>query len=378
MGICACVSRRTRAAVVGLVVVALVVVFASAQAASPRIAVAGPKRAAPLLGLGDSVAAGYGLGPADGNPDNVLAYPYLVARAAGLDGSDLAVSGACVTRHRPGLPFEPADETPAECDSTTSAVEQARDAVDRGAEPDVVTVTVGANDIRFSDCFAFIIGTTGTNECAGDTFDKHLGALQRNLTELLRYLHRRLPHAQLLVTGYYNVLPDTAADPTHPCVLSRLLAAKARGVRDTSYLLLVHRKQFDAYAATVTQPAYHRQAQVIVDRLDQGIRAATVLFATFVSLQRAFAGHDMCGAYPGSGYEPFVFAPRIRVEARLGFTVTLESATPTETCRLPCNGESEKESWGLFVGEFAANGAPHPNSAGQSAIADTVAARRRG
>lgn len=371
------VSLRTRGAVVGLVIVALVVMFASARETSPSVAVARPEPTSTLLGLGDSVAAGYGLGPADGSPDNQLAYPYLAARAAGLAGSDLAVSGACATRHRPDLPFDPADDTPADCDSTTSAVEQARNAIDRGVDPEVVTVTVGANDIRFSDCFAFILGTTATNDCAGDAFAKHLGALQRNLTELLRYLHGRLPDTRLLVTGYYNVLPDTAADPSRPCVLSRLLEAKARGVRQTSYLLLVHRKDFDKYAATVTQPAYHREAQAIVDRLDQSIQRATVGLADFVSLQRAFAGHDMCGAYPGSGYAPYVFAPRIRVEARLGVSVTLESATPTETCRLPCTTETEKQSWGPFVGEFAANGAPHPNGAGQSAIAAAVSGRLR-
>ncbi len=47
----------------------------------------------PVLGLGDSVAAGYGLGPSEGSGDNPAAYPNLLGQTLGTQALDEAVRG---------------------------------------------------------------------------------------------------------------------------------------------------------------------------------------------------------------------------------------------------------------------------------------------
>src|SRR4051812_23373610 len=134
-----------------------------------------------LVALGDSVAAGFAAG---GPP---AAYPALVAARLGYTMENDATPGA------------------------TAATVLRRQLPRVAAAPDVVTITVGANDIRFAQCFGALFGI-GDDPCAGGTYRRTLDRLGRDLGAVLDRLRTRYPRAHVLVSRYYDPLPPRAAD----------------------------------------------------------------------------------------------------------------------------------------------------------------------
>lgn len=103
-----------------------------------------------VLGLGDSVTAGYGLGPSEGSGDNPSAYPLQLAQDLGVSGQDDAVEGACAADVKV---FKLEKDG---CDTVKSLQEQIEDVPDN-EDPSIITLSVGADDIDFSDCIPDIL-----------------------------------------------------------------------------------------------------------------------------------------------------------------------------------------------------------------------------
>ncbi|MEU6440819.1 SGNH/GDSL hydrolase family protein [Streptomyces sp. NPDC047046] len=157
----------------------------------------------------DYVALGDSYASAPGVPDQVDAtclrssanYPSLVARATGAKLTDVTCSGA----------------TTADMTGPQGTVAPQLDALERGT--DLVTLTVGGNDIGFTT----VLGTCAklsASDPAGAPCAEHLtstgtdqvtGAINASapkVAEVLRRIHRRAPHARVVLVGYPDLFPE--------------------------------------------------------------------------------------------------------------------------------------------------------------------------
>ena len=113
------------------------------------------------VAMGDSYSAGYGLlplsptSPATGCYQAEVDYPHLVATALGLDLDDRSCAGAVTANIR---------DTPQVTGSGTAPVQS--DAL--SASTDIVTVTIGGNDLGFASIAGYCVALTANGPIAGD------------------------------------------------------------------------------------------------------------------------------------------------------------------------------------------------------------------
>ena len=157
------------------------------------------------VALGSSYAAGAGLGPRQSDSPILCSrsnegYPPRVARALELQLVDMTCSGS-VTKHllTGGQFFQD---------------EQIRTI---GPQTQLVTVTVGGNDIGFVRDL-YLLATRRSDTLLGwmvrklwsgppSANERDYGKLQRDLTELVRTIRTRAPSATVILATYPTVLP---------------------------------------------------------------------------------------------------------------------------------------------------------------------------
>jgi lysophospholipase L1-like esterase len=309
---------------------------------------AGPTTTAPphrLLALGDSVAAGFGLADPDAQ-----AYPALVAARTGRSLDVRARPGACVVVEVRGC-------------ATNNVFDQLRDV--RSA-PDVVTITVGANDIGFAYCLAGLFGV-GSDTCSGASYADALASFGERLGALVRTVRARWPGAVVLVSRYYDPLPATAGDL---CGLDRATFSGG-GIGDRTTRRIAKRV-FDARITEWEQSVFTRVSDGLA-RLNAVIdRVVPRAGGQVVSLD--FTGHDLCAP------EPWVYAPdvvgRVRFrwagpdyDERLRYRAAVRCTAPCGPT-VPFTTKVDARVGTLsFTGTVIPNGAPHPDAAGQRSIA---------
>lgn len=179
-----------------------------------------------LLGLGDSIAAGYGLGPSGpltGGPSNgnPHAYPALLAARLGLEPDNLAVEGDPAAGGPDGGVLAQI------CQSVGSSVNDTSTGCLAPVAPvanlpKLVTLTVGADDIGFDYCMIDVInnGLTPDNPCARSNLTSTLAQLQQNLALDLSLLRGYYPKVPVIVTGYYNPLGNQSRLDLAGCPLT--------------------------------------------------------------------------------------------------------------------------------------------------------------
>ncbi|MEU1268542.1 SGNH/GDSL hydrolase family protein [Streptomyces sp. NPDC005799] len=139
-------------------------------------------------------------------------YPSLVAGSRGAKLTDVSCSGATT-----------ADMTSTQTDGVPAQL----DALDRGT--DLVTVTIGGNDIGFSTVLGTCaqltatapVGTPCQTHYTGTGSDLVSDAIDRSapkVAQVLRDIHRRAPHAQVVVVGYPDLFPDDGVGCTSKTV----------------------------------------------------------------------------------------------------------------------------------------------------------------
>jgi GDSL-like lipase/acylhydrolase family protein len=336
------------------------------QASKERWAPAAPGDAASLLALGDSVAAGYGLGESQGFPDNLNAYPMVLADAIGAVGFDYAVSGAC------------ADSDNAPTCARMSVPEQLS-MIPADFEPAIVTLTVGADDIQFGDCIEAVVFNGDyalrdpTDPCTPSPLGVHLDALQASLTEDLLDIHALYPEARIFIMEYYDPFPPPALTPARPCVLNQGLAIWNAHLLGSSWVEIAQMFVTDhdelLKQARSVQNAMWADAEHIINRLNNTIdvSATQVPGVRVVSTNDRLLGHDMCSG------EQWVFTPTVRVLLDApGLPTFRLVAGGTDLCTLPARFEWNRisESRGGTVGFIGGqNCVPHPNESGANAIA---------
>lgn len=332
-----------------------------------------------VLGFGDSVAAGYGLGPSQGNPDNPGAYPAILAADLGDSAQNFAWEGACASSTEPGCIAQ----------SVNWQIGQVPDNV----TPSLITLTVGADDIDFGDCFVdiFLHGdlymTSPSDPCSTANLDTNLSLFRTALANDLSTIKAKYPGVPILVMNYYNPLPPrpaanqpacSASDfPTLLYELTQLYDSTQQGLLATLDDVLLTPGRFADDARTVQGQIYN-DAQMVISKLNAAIDT-TAAAAGATTVATDFSGHDICA----KGSE-WVFSP----DATASLSLTLGTLHKTEqltwggdeVCPDPIPSSNElnfrfskastshwfSASISIAVGT---NCVPHPTEAGQTAIA---------
>ncbi len=149
--------------------------------------------------LGDSVAAGYGL-PASArarDEDAVCgrsaqAYPSRVARTENLELSHLACSGATAWN---GLITDQ--------ETRSGEVQSQLQTLSQGDAPDVVSLTIGANDLGWQRQLQYCGFTTCGRERDTKLFERRLGAFRWELSGVVNYLNW-IGVDKIVLTTYYD------------------------------------------------------------------------------------------------------------------------------------------------------------------------------
>jgi lysophospholipase L1-like esterase len=228
------------------IVIALLVLGLSALFSTTTLAASGNYAA-----LGDSIAAGAGLGSSDLTCDRTnQAYPYRVASSTGLTLSHYACTGA------------KADEGIYDSQETSLAIlpSQLEQAYANGT-PDLITLTIGANDARWTQ----FIRQCYYIRCGYDVDTARFGAylidLKFELNVIMAKIHTLSngQPPQVIVTGYYNPFSSAVCSDTNGIT-----------AREATWLTTRVDSLNNAISGTVAKYSYGKFAPV------------------------SFAGHELC------------------------------------------------------------------------------------
>lgn len=278
------------------------------------------------VALGDSYASGFGLErystlPVPGCFQSEIDYPHRVADALDLRLTDVTCTGALA---------ENVIDTPQRTGPDLFAPPQS-DALSK--RTDVVTLTIGGNDLGFSTALPQCIAASPQGPLLGDQriancesvyvvdgYDALLGKLEAEVLPAvggaLDRIAQQAPNADVVVVGYPTIFPDAEHTPAEGCFVSPFGGT-------------------ESFPFTDADTAYFHRLQVA---LDEGVaRLAQERGATFVSSLDDTAAHS------------------------------------------PCAGNADAWVSGLTFTRFAPepavkDGGLHPNEAGVAFLADEVAA----
>ncbi|MDQ3978134.1 MAG: SGNH/GDSL hydrolase family protein [Actinomycetota bacterium] len=210
------------------------------------------------VSLGDSVPSGAGLpdasGPCQRSPS---AYPSLLAEQADLLPSLRACSGA----------------------ATEDILERAQHPGEGrqldwlAADTDVVTLTIGGNDIGFARVVGVCLTTTESCSRLEGEINGRIAGLRQRLDLIHGEIRRRLPKARLLVVGYPRLIVDHQDAELDRC--ARLGAAARITAEEAEWL----RKKGDALDAALRE-------------------SAEAAGGRFVDAAGHFEGHEACSRQP--------------------------------------------------------------------------------
>jgi len=244
---------------------------AGATAASASIRTATPTaRTVNYVALGDSYASGPGIPT---QVDSACArsdqnYPSLLAAAKNWQLTDVSCSGATTTALA-----GPQGAQPPQLDAL-------------GADTDVVTLTIGGNDLGFSNNLATCAGLTSKDPTGHpcrtfftsdgpDLLAQRVNDIAPKITAALDAVRQRAPHAKVLVVGYPDLFPDDGFGCTSSAV--PLAAGDFAYLRDTE-------KKLNAMLAS----------------------RASANRAGYVDTYTSTVGHDMCRPAGERWIEPLV------------------------------------------------------------------------
>lgn len=335
-----------RHASIGIAAAAAAFLFIAAAAPATSATYDAPDATSGLeyVALGDSYSAGFGLipyseAPAAGCYQALADYPHLVAAELGLTLDDRTCSGAETANIRdvPQPTITGEGTAPVQSDSLSSST-------------DIVTVTIGGNDLGFSDIAAFCLAASATGPLLSDIYDNCkdkyapiIGGIEvdtlkdlidstitTDLDATFALIAQKAPNAKVFVIGYPTLSPDFANVPTGGCFSSALSDSPPYPQ--------------NSFPFTDVDTAYLHGTEV---RLDKAIQAAAEANgATYLSTLAGTATRSACAA-PSDAY----------INGISLITPSEGQGTPTG---LP----------GLLV----RLGALHPNAAGVAYLTETVSA----
>ena len=243
--------RRVSAVVASLVLAATAAVTATAATAATAETVSRPARSVPVtsllpvryVALGDSYSAGTGAGR-------------YTAAGRSCERSASAFPQLWASRHHP------ASFVSVACAGATTASVRATQLSALSARTTLVTITVGGNDVGFTDVMETCVLelTSNCDHAVAGAESSMKKRLPGQLNRTLQAIHTRAPLARIVVLGYPD-LYDLAQSPN--CL----------GI------------------GTAKRTVLNQGAAV----LDQVLAAAAARhFDQYVDVRRAFAGHEIC------------------------------------------------------------------------------------
>jgi lysophospholipase L1-like esterase len=229
------------------------------------------------VALGDSVAAGLGLppNPQGTNEDKICgrspqAYSSIVASTLSLDATNVACQGAVVKNLSESQTIG------------STSIQPQLNAAFAGGTPKLITLTIGANDVRWADFIRACFVTTCDTEANTKAADAYLASLESNLKMGLIYTWARgfWQTPPVVVTGYYQSVSDK-------CASSSLTPSEIAWFR-------LQTDKFNTTLQKATKDFY---------------------FAKFAPVD--FTGHDICSPdpwiqRPGVPGEPAPFHPNVK------------------------------------------------------------------
>jgi hypothetical protein len=347
-----------------------------------------------VVGFGDSVAAGYGLseaaewnpkhlsgqngsgrftpyGPGCSNTPN--AYPCLLAQT--LSGSETGSQNYSIQ-----------GANSKDVLNTELRMAKAQPMADREAV-DTVTLTVGADDLVFSDCLAeeleaetdkCLAGTLGNLQLSSTAMGR-LSGLSQRLPKILETIHSDYPNAHIFVTGYYLPLPGPVANGEQACNLYALPAVYTLKDELKGLNLIEKIAEVEVFALelndrmSVFQDRFYQVGSFLVSQLNSYIRsgiASTPATVPITMVGLNFSGHDLC-----EGTNSWVFAPQA-FESVIGSNSQTSFNAPFDCIPAPPVNKTEVDegfSVPLVSASFISNCVPHPTPTGQQEIAQTIA-----
>ncbi len=330
-----------------------------------------------VLSFGDSIAAGNGTGGSGGYPNNASSYPARLGELLDWQVYNYAKTGACAGSFHGG-----ADGTPSSCQ--TSILSDQITHVPDAVHPDLITITIGGNDIQFAECLKFEIGFGGENVCSGSAFTQHLQALRKNLREVSKVLRQRYAGVPIVITNYFDPFPS----PGQSCNIMPGLYVYINAVVNNNPAKIfkdVVLLRFDAQAKKFADKVF-TQAQRVVERLNTALNeVAAAKGLTVVPLD--FSGHDLCTDYPESGSTAWVFGPLVDVffsgYSSIDHFVVEYKFIPTHRCTPTPDCDTEKvnipaRTWDIagyhltFTAVLRSNALPHLTDDGSLEVAQRI------
>ena len=173
-----------------------------------------------MLALGDSYSSGEGAGDYEPGTDtrsnschrSRSAWPALFAEQRRLKAlPSLACSGATVTDVVSGR--------------AKGEAERRESQIGRIAgNPDVLTITIGGNDLGFRSVLERCIALNCNHAAAGDPLDAKIDALARRLPDVYRAIRDAAPRGRLVIVDYPRLFPESDPhDPTPNCAAKGLI-----------------------------------------------------------------------------------------------------------------------------------------------------------
>lgn len=284
-----------RRLLISIAVLAALAASAGAIAVSSASAVIPDLTGRSYVALGDSYAAGWGLPlaatqPAAGCDQSNENYPHVLANQFGFDLNDRSCSGAVISN----VVSAPQGVSGGTAPVQTSAL---------SAATDLVTLTVGGNDLGISQIAQMCVALTASGPVLGSldgqshatcreqfVVDTPGGPVNTLVTKIdttigpalaaaLADIRARAPKARVIVVGYPAVAPDVAHTPAQGCY---------RGIGS----IFAPRK--NAYPYKDVDVQLLNDTQKHLDQVMASVTAASG--ATFISLLDDSYAHSPCTA----------------------------------------------------------------------------------
>jgi hypothetical protein len=366
-----------------------------------------------LLAFGDSIAAGYGLGPSGpltggSSTNNPHAYPAVLARDLGLPDDNFAIEGA-TAGVGPVLPIGPLSAATgvlnqicvsvgSRVDSTKAPTGCVAPIAPVASLPRVITITAGGNDIGFASCFTdfFSEGLTPHNPCAPSRLASSLMTLTKNLSLDFSLIHGYYPTEPVILTGYYNPLGNRSGNLALPpqcqlvdaAALGRLFGPNPPAtIRVHALINYVHdliRTSNGPTPENIAADAYlSAVARITLSKLNATLAniAAREANTTFVPI--TIGGQGLCSA------SPLIFEPQVQATFDLHDPLSgdvadsikfgLQNRCPGPQDPNEINHSGGDTIHGLPLGStftyaftFRSNCIPHPTRAGQASLARQI------
>ena len=341
------------------------------------------------VALGDSYAAGFGLPapastltgqPVPGCDQTTGDYPHLLAAKLGLSLTDVTCSGATTADFTSSQSVMPAPDPAPQLD------------VFKTHQPDLVTITIGGNDLgftsiaqnciaatangplafhpSFANCKAYFESSAAGGGQASNPYDK-LATVVGKVKAAIAAVQKAAPKAKVAVIAYPAIAPDTANTPPGGCFVAQpglpagLPAVLPFTATDVPYL------------------------QVLQQQLDAGIgQAATQLGASYADIYPSSLPHSACQPESTRWVEPIVPGdpPGTNVlHPNLAGTTAMANAlapvvqallTPAPTSTPPSSGTSSAASGGSTTSASgsaaAASATPLANTGTTTPVGETI------